>query len=67
MTGFELARRVKVSHPEMKIILLTAFEIDKSEFDNVFPSTNIDALVNKPVRITKLENTVNALVNGISA
>ena len=60
MSGFELVRAVKKDHPDMAIIVLTSFEIDRSEFEKVFPSTKIDALINKPVRIDKLVDTVNA-------
>jgi CheY-like chemotaxis protein len=62
MTGFELARQVNKDHPEMMIIVLTSFEINASEFEKVFPSTKIDALVNKPVSINKLVDAVNALM-----
>jgi CheY-like chemotaxis protein len=64
MTGFELARQVHKDHPDMKIIVLTSFEIDKSEFDKVFPSTTIDAIIKKPVSIKKLVDAVNAVVVG---
>ena len=46
----------------MKIMLLTSFEISKSEFDNMFPSPRIDALINKPVSIKKFVDAVNALM-----
>lgn len=64
MTGFELIRRVKKDHPELKIMALTSFEINKSEFDAVFKSSKIDALVNKPVSIHRLLNTIRAVMTG---
>ena len=35
--------------PSTKVILMTAFEISKSEFDIVHPSTQVDALLRKPL------------------
>jgi CheY-like chemotaxis protein len=62
MSGFELAKQLATEHAEMKIMMLTSFEINKSEFDQVFPSTKIDALINKPISIRKLIDAVNALM-----
>jgi two-component SAPR family response regulator len=62
MTGFDLAKQVNKDHPDMRIILLTSFEIHRSEFEKIFPSTKIDALVIKPVCIEKLIDAVNALM-----
>jgi CheY-like chemotaxis protein len=64
MSGFELARQVNSHKPEMMIMLLTSFEINWSEFEKVFPSARIDALVKKPISTKKLIDAVNALVVG---
>jgi CheY-like chemotaxis protein len=61
ITGFELAREVRKDHPDMSIIVMTSFEINKFEFERVLPSTKIDALVNKPISIMKLIDAVNAV------
>lgn len=62
MNGFELAREVAKSHPEMMIMLVSSFQIDKDEFTKVFPSTRIDACISKPIRLAKLIDAVNALM-----
>jgi response regulator RpfG family c-di-GMP phosphodiesterase len=49
MTGFEFIREVRKIIPSTKVILMTAFEISKSEFDIVHPSTQVDALLRKPL------------------
>ena len=41
LTGFQLVRRVKDLRPEMKVIMMTMFEVNKGEFEAVFPSTPI--------------------------
>src|SRR5919197_1206951 len=48
MTGFQLVRRIKELKPSMKIIMMTAFEVNKPEFESVFPSTPIDRVMRKP-------------------
>lgn len=61
MSGFEVCRAAKMKHPEMGIIVMTAFDIEKSEFESVFPSTKIDALIKKPVSMRKLIDVINAI------
>ena len=58
MSGFELIRRLKEVHPEMKVILMTAFKIDMKEAQIVLPSTKADAFLNKPFRSKELIETV---------
>ena len=48
LTGFQLVRKVKDLRPEMKVIMMTMFEVNKPEFEAVFPSTPIDAVIRKP-------------------
>ena len=62
MSGFELVHEANKVHPEMKIMMLTSFEINKSEFDSVFPSCRIDVLINKPVGIARFIDAVNAVM-----
>jgi hypothetical protein len=40
--------------PSTKVILMTMFEITKSEFDIVHPSTKVDALLRKPFTTPQL-------------
>jgi DNA-binding NtrC family response regulator len=39
MTGFEFVRHVKEIRPDIKVMLMTAFDINQSEFARVLPST----------------------------
>ena len=54
MTGFELVRQLKKLRPEMKVILMTEFEMNKNEFEKVFPSVKVDDLIKKPFKILDL-------------
>src|SRR5215210_6779679 len=41
MNGFELYRRIKEKNPAVKIAFITAFEINKEEFNKVLPSIDV--------------------------
>lgn len=54
MNGFELYRRIKEKNPSMKIAFITAFEINKEEFNKVMPSVNVIDFISKPLSISNL-------------
>jgi DNA-binding NtrC family response regulator len=58
MSGIRLARKVKEINPNVKIVLMTSFEINDNEFSKVFPSTQVDGFVQKPVGIKNLTNKI---------
>lgn len=53
MTGFQFIRQIKTIYPEVKVFLMTSFEINKSEFDKVLPSVKVDGLLQKPISSMK--------------
>jgi len=61
MNGFQLVRRVKDLRPNMKIIMMTAFEVNMREFNTVFPSTHIKNIIRKPFNISSLVEMVGAI------
>jgi DNA-binding NtrC family response regulator len=62
LSGIQLARKVKEINPNVKVILMTSFEIRDSEFSKVFPSTHVDGFVQKPVRIGDLTNKILSII-----
>jgi len=54
MNGFDLVRKVKTINPQVKILLMTAFEMQKSELEKVLPSVKVDGLIQKPVSMRAL-------------
>ena len=58
MSGVALTKKVKKLHPQIGVILMTAFEIDKKEFDKVMPSIPVDGFLTKPFTIAKLQETI---------
>jgi CheY-like chemotaxis protein len=61
MNGFELTRTVRTFCPKIAVALMTAFEIDKREFDKVMPSTAVDAFITKPFSLDKLKMLIGKL------
>jgi CheY-like chemotaxis protein len=53
ISGIKLARRVKEINPNVKVILLTSFEIKDNEFSKVFPSMQVDGFAQKPISSIK--------------
>jgi len=62
LSGMQLARKVKEINPNVKVVLMTAFEIRDEEFSKVFPSTSIDGFLQKPIGIRDLTNKILGLV-----
>src|SRR5919206_4161059 len=58
LSGIQLSRKVKEINPNVKVVLMTAFEIRGNEFSKVFPSTQVDGFVQKPVGIENLTNKI---------
>ena len=63
INGFELYRRIKESNPHMKIVFITAFEINKEEFSKVIPSVDVIDFISKPVSMSTLITKLNSILN----
>jgi CheY-like chemotaxis protein len=61
MNGFEVARAVKERRPDIKVAFITAFDINKSEFEKVLPSTKADAFITKPVKPSTFAEAIKRL------
>jgi DNA-binding NtrC family response regulator len=58
ISGIKLARKVKEINPNVKVVLMTSFEIKDNEFSKVFPSTQVDSFAQKPILIEDLTNKI---------
>jgi DNA-binding NtrC family response regulator len=66
LTGFQLVRKVKDLRPEMKVIMMTMFEVNKPEFEAVFPSTPIDAIIRKPFTPSQLVEKIRGFLGAMA-
>ena len=62
MNGFELYRRIKERNQSMKIAFITAFEINKEEFNKVMPSVNVIDFISKPLSISSLITKLKSML-----
>ena len=58
LSGIQLSRKVKEINPNVKVVLMTAFEIRGNEFSKVFPFTQVDGFVQKPIGIKELTDRI---------
>jgi two-component system response regulator ChvI len=54
MSGFELAKKIKAINPRTKIVMMTAFEINKSEFSKVLPHLEVAGFLTKPISMQRM-------------
>ncbi len=62
LSGIQLSKKVKEVSPNVKVVLMTAFEIRDSEFSTVFPSAQVDGFVQKPIGIKDLTDKILSLI-----
>ncbi|MFL6495105.1 MAG: response regulator [Nitrososphaera sp.] len=63
LSGIQLSKKVKAINPNVKVVLMTAFEIRDNEFSKVFPSTQVDGFVQKPIGIKELTDKILSLID----
>ncbi len=64
MNGFELYRKIREKNPSMKIVFITAFEINKEEFSKVLPSIDVKDFIIKPISMTNLRARLKDVLEG---
>ena len=62
LSGIQLAREVKEINPNVRVVLMTAFEIRDKEFAKVFPSSRVDGFLQKPITIGDLIIKIMSLI-----
>ena len=62
LSDIQLTKKVKEINPNVKIVLMTAFEIRDTEFSKVFPSTQVDGFVQKPIGIKELTDKILSVI-----
>ena len=66
MNGFEFVSRVKELRPDIKAILMTAFEINDIKNSKLLPAgIRIDAYIQKPISIQALTSLTEKHVDGL--
>jgi two-component SAPR family response regulator len=58
MNGYEFVRKVKKINPQVRIILMSSFEIDDNNLLDVLSDVKIDTFLQKPFSLDILTNIV---------
>jgi two-component system catabolic regulation response regulator CreB/two-component system response regulator ChvI len=61
MNGYELVKQIKKIDPQVKVILMSAFEIKDKEFHNVLPDIKVDGFLQKPFSMKQLDDLTNKI------
>jgi DNA-binding NtrC family response regulator len=61
MNGYELIKKAKEIDKQVKVVLMTAFEINDKEFHNLLPDIKVDAFLQKPFSIQQLNDVTNKI------
>jgi two-component SAPR family response regulator len=62
MNGFEFVREARKINPKVKIVLMTAFEINDKEFARALPKPKIDGLICKPASSEQIVGTMSKIM-----
>jgi DNA-binding NtrC family response regulator len=61
MNGYEFVKHLKNIDSQVKVILMSAFEIQNKEFHNILPHIKIDAFLQKPFSIEQLNDAIEKI------
>ena len=61
INGYELVTQVKKINPKVKVVLISAFEIQQKEFHNMLPDVKVDAFLQKPFHIQQLNEVIEKI------
>ena len=59
MNGYEFVKRIRNLGTDVKIILMSAFEINRLEMVRVLPDMKIDCLISKPISLRNLTKIID--------
>lgn len=64
ISGIQLLREIRKTDEKVKVLFLTAFEIQEKEWNIILPNTVVHGFINKPVSI---ENLIDAIATATEA
>lgn len=61
VNGYELIRKAKEIDKQVKVVLMTAFEIQDKEFHNLLPDIKVDGFLQKPFQMQQLNELIDKI------
>ena len=65
MNGFEFVRSIREIRPDVKILLMTAFDINTTIFSEELLATKVNGFIQKPISLKRLNIEIKKYTNGI--
>jgi two-component system, cell cycle response regulator CpdR len=65
MNGFEFVRKVREIKPDIKILLMTAFDINTTIFSEELLATKVNGFIQKPISLKRSNIEIKKYINGI--
>ncbi len=66
MNGFEFTQKVKEISPAIKVLLMTAFEINSIELSTGLGEAKIEGFIEKPISLHELNNVIQEHIHGLA-
>jgi CheY-like chemotaxis protein len=66
MNGFEFIHKVKEISPAIKVLLMSAFEINSSELSAGLGEAKIEGFIQKPISLHELNNVIQEHIHGLA-
>jgi CheY-like chemotaxis protein len=67
MNGFEFVRRVREINPAIKVLLMSAFEINSTELSIGLGGAKIEGFIQKPISLHEFNIAVQKQINGLKS
>ena len=64
MNGYELIKKAKEIDKQVKVVLMSAFEINNEEFHNMLSDIKVDGFLQKPFSMWKLNDVIKKIGAG---
>jgi two-component SAPR family response regulator len=62
MNGYEFVKKAKEIDKQVNVVLMSAFEINDEEFHNALSDINVDAFLQKPFSMWKLNDVIEKII-----
>ena len=65
MNGFEFVQKIREVKPKIKVLLMTAFDINTAVFSEELLATKVNGFIQKPISLKILNSEIKKHTNGI--
>ena len=67
INGFEFVRKVREISPAIKVLLMSAFEVNSTELSAGLGEAKIEGFIQKPISLHELNNVIQEHIHGLKS